>query len=184
MFCHETSRNACSDTSPLFSLRTLCLSPHASTRSLTIYPRTLRIILGRPSYYSGSVTTLRSISVLLLGQPLTPRPLVEIRSVKNRSWQSCYLCSVTTHCPWNSGRGGKNGGNILQTAWPRLVTRLGLCGVTRAWPYVAVRRCYGTRIGKKNQHTVEYSKMHINGTSQKFMHCVNYAETNVTYLWH
>jgi len=25
--------------------------------------------------------------------------------------------------------------------------------------------------------TVEYGKMHINGTSEKFMHCVNYAET-------
>ena len=31
-------------------------------------------------------------------------------------------------------------------------------------------------------YTVDYGKMHINGTSQKFMHCVNYAETNVTYL--
>jgi len=64
---------------------------HASTWSLTVYPWTLRINLGRPSYYSGSATTLHSISVLPLGQPLTPWPLIEIRSVKNRSWQVAVL---------------------------------------------------------------------------------------------
>jgi len=36
---------------------------------------------------------LRSISVLLLGQPLTPRPLIEIRLVKNRSWHFAVACA-------------------------------------------------------------------------------------------
>jgi len=35
---------------------------------------------------------------------------------------------------------------------------------------------------KQKLITVEYGKMHIHGTSETFMHCVNYAEMNVTYL--
>jgi len=76
----------------VFSLCTLHLSPCACTWLLTIYPRTLHIILGQPSYHLGSTTTLRSI---LLQRCPTPGLiwLLQLHRSSTAQLQSCITYS-------------------------------------------------------------------------------------------
>ena len=76
---------------------------------------------------------LCSISVLPLGQPLTPRPLVEIRSMKNWSWQPPSVMQIMV--------GARTLGNPLAHMWSRWVLELspGVPSFRDSSPYPPLR---------------------------------------------